>query len=116
VSNLINDDVAKFLSLPRLPGRLNLQQTAALLGIADHDVATLVRAGLLKPLGKPEPKAPKFFAAVVVESMARDPDAMEKAVRAISRGWQRKNERQRNQLKLRDTESGKTDQGLSPAP
>ena len=55
------------LSLRRLPARLNYFQTAAVLGFSEHDIPVIVRAKLLKPLGKPAPNAPKYFAAHEVE-------------------------------------------------
>jgi hypothetical protein len=115
MSALISDDAAKFLSLPRLPGRLTLIQAAVLLGVGEHDVATIVRAGLLKPLGKPEQKAPKFFAAADVATMAGDPVVMDRIVKAITKGWQRKNERQRNNLRPGAAQRGENDQNSSLA-
>jgi hypothetical protein len=94
-SPCMNDDAFRFLSLPRLPGRLTIAQTATLLGVANHDIAVLIRSGLLRPLGRPEPNAPKFFSSKVVEGLANDPDAMDKVTKAIAKGWRIKNERQR---------------------
>jgi hypothetical protein len=34
------------------------------MGFTPHDIPTLVRAGLLKPLGRPTPNAVKYFAAL----------------------------------------------------
>src|SRR6266566_3777933 len=41
------------LNCRRLPGRLNTSETALLLGFQEHDVAPLIAAKLLVPLGKP---------------------------------------------------------------
>ena len=84
--------MTNILNLARLPARLDGLQTSEFLGIQQHDVATLVRAGLLKPLAHPKPNAPKFFAAVEVEELARDRHWIEKAQRAIQRHWQMKNQ------------------------
>lgn len=75
----------------RLPGRLDVAQTAVLLGFADHDIPVLVRAKLLKPLGNPAPNAPKYFAAVEIEKVMTDKDWLEKATKVISRHWKEKN-------------------------
>ena len=96
MSRLINEDVARFLNLTRLPWRLTLGQAAAVLGVGDHDVPTLIRAGLLRPLGRPEANAPKFFSSKIIDELARDPEAMDQMVRAISKGWRVKNKRERN--------------------
>ena len=52
------------LNSRRLPGRLNTSEVAIVLGFHEHDIAPLVAAKLLLPLGKPAPNAPKYFAAV----------------------------------------------------
>ena len=43
----------ELLNLRRLPAMLNIQQTAVLLGLAEHDVPVLIGVGLLKSLGDP---------------------------------------------------------------
>jgi len=94
MSSFISDEAAQFLSLRRLPGRLTLAQTAVLLGIGDHDIACLIKARLLLPLGNPENNSPKFFAARQVEDIARDPEKMDRIVKTISKHWRAKNGRQ----------------------
>jgi hypothetical protein len=84
--------MTNILNLARLPARLDGLQTSEFLGIQPHDITTLVHAGLLKPLAHPKPNAPKFFAAVEVEELARDRHWIEKAQRAIQRHWQIKNQ------------------------
>ena len=80
------------LTAARLPARLDVQQTAQLLGFAEHDIAILVRAKLLKPLGNPAPNAPKFFAGCEIEVCARDQQWLDKATKAVSHHWRRKND------------------------
>jgi hypothetical protein len=58
------------LNCRRLPGRLNTSEAALLLGFQEHDIAPLVAAKLLVPLGKPAPNSPKYFAAVEVVERA----------------------------------------------
>ncbi len=50
------------LNMSRLPARLSVED-AVLLGFASHDITILMREELLKPLGRPAPKAPKWFAS-----------------------------------------------------
>jgi len=88
------------LYLVRLPGQLDSQMTATVLGVQDHDIPTLVKARLLKPLGNPKPNSPKYFAAVEVEAFARDRDFLDKAQRAIQRHWQAKNRRGKIQIEI----------------
>ena len=47
-----------------LPARLDVAETAKLLGFAVHDIQILMAVGKLTPLGDPAPNAPKWFAAV----------------------------------------------------
>ena len=46
-----------------LPARLDVAQTAKLLGFAAHDIQILMGTGKLVPLGDPAPNSPKWFAA-----------------------------------------------------
>src|SRR5438132_9584899 len=58
------------LNCRRLPGRLNTLEAAVTLGFHEHDIAPLIAAKLLAPLGKPAPNAPKYFAAVEIVAHA----------------------------------------------
>jgi hypothetical protein len=84
-----------FLDCRRLPGRLNTSETALVLGFQEHDIALLVAAKLLRPLGKPAPNAPKYFAAVDIAARAEDRDWLSHATRALARFWNEKNSRKR---------------------
>jgi hypothetical protein len=81
------------LNCRRLPARLNTSEAALLLGFQEHDIAPLVAAKLLKPLGKPMPNAPKYFAAVEVVERASDLPWLAEATKALAKHWQRKNQR-----------------------
>lgn len=81
------------LNCRRLPARLNTSETALLLGFQEHDIAPLVAAKLLKPLGKPAPNAPKYFGAIEVLSRAQDVEWLSTATRTIAKYWRTKNER-----------------------
>ena len=104
MSRFISDEAAQFLNLRRLPARLTLAQTAVRLGISEHDMACLIKTRLLLPLGNPESNAPKFFAARQVEEMAHDPVRLDKMVKAISKHWRAKNQRQDRGLLPNDAE------------
>ena len=80
------------LNCRRLPGRLNVSETALLLGFQEHDIAPLVSAKLLVPLGKPAPNAPKYFAAVEIVERASNSEWLSSATRAIAKHWRRKNQ------------------------
>jgi hypothetical protein len=79
------------LNCRRLPARLNTSEAAVLLGFQDHDIAVLIAAKLLVPLGKPAPNAPKYFAAVVVAERAADLEWLAQATKTLAKHWQQKN-------------------------
>jgi hypothetical protein len=89
----IDMDPHAILTLVRLPARLDVRQTAHVLGFNEHDIPILVRAKLLKNLGNAAPNAPKYFAACEIQKIAADPDWLHKATKAISTHWRVKNER-----------------------
>jgi len=74
------------LNVRRLPGRLTPEQTATLLGFAPHDIPVLVKAKLLRPLGKPLRNACKWFPANEVENLRGSTKWLEAAVKAVSEG------------------------------
>jgi hypothetical protein len=82
-----------WLNCRRLPGRLNTSETALLLGFQEHDIAPLVAAKLLVPLGRPAANAPKYFAAVVIAERAANSEWLAHATKALAKHWQRKNQR-----------------------
>jgi hypothetical protein len=84
------------LNCRRLPARLNVTEVAILLGFRGHDIAPLIAAKLLTPLGKPAPNAPKYFAAVEIVERAENPAWLSDATRALARYWHAKNGQKRN--------------------
>jgi hypothetical protein len=86
-------DKLGLLNCRRLPARLNSSETALLLGLHDHDIAVLVAAKLMHPLGKPAQNAPKYFAAIDVTARAEDREWLSNATKALARHWQAKNSR-----------------------
>ena len=59
-----------------LPARLDVAETAKLLGFAEHDIQILMAVGKLTPLGDPTPNAPKWFAAVEMIQLAVNQDRL----------------------------------------
>jgi hypothetical protein len=88
-SNRIPDRAC--LNLRRLPARLNVEETAAILGLQVHDIPVLIRAHQLKPLSKPAPNAHKYFAAGEVEELSANPAWLSKATAELASYWQNKN-------------------------
>src|SRR5260370_30369860 len=80
------------LNCQRLPARLNTSETGLLLGFQEHDIAPLIAARLLVPLGKPAPNAPKYFAAVEIAERASNSEWLSSATKAIAKHWRRKNQ------------------------
>jgi hypothetical protein len=76
-----------------LPARLLAAQVAKLLNCSPEDVAILVSAGKLRPLGRPNPNAVKFFSTVELIALLADRDWLDEATRAIGQYWKRKNAR-----------------------
>ncbi len=87
------------LNCRRLPARLNVAETAVLLGLREHDIAPLVAAKLLLPLGKPAQNAPKYFAAVEVLARADNPSWLSDATKSLAKHWLSKNSRKRTSLR-----------------
>lgn len=86
---------AQSLPSPLAVGRIDTDQVARLIGFAASDIAVLSRAGLLKPLGRPSPNAPKYYAAAEILQLAANREWLDKATRATSQHWRERNERSR---------------------
>jgi hypothetical protein len=80
-----------------LPARLLAAQVANLLNCTPEDVAVLVTAGKLRPLGRPNQNAVKFFSAVELMNLLADREWLDEATKTIGQFWKRKNAR-RNSL------------------
>ena len=90
---LITAPARELLNLRRLPAMLNTAQTAALIGLAEHDIPVLVSVGLLEPLGNPPPNAVKHFATVQVMEFAGEIELLGKIRNAVYEHWRNKNAR-----------------------
>ena len=76
---------------PGTPARVDAARAAKYLGVNAHDIPTLCRARLLKPLGSPAPSAPKYFATCELIRLANDVAWLDKATRAITQFCRNKN-------------------------
>lgn len=88
---LVSLQARDVLNLRRLPARLTVQQTAALLNCGEHDIPVLVSRGLLQPLGHPPPNAVKYFAPTEVLELAGDSKRMGQICDAVYEHWRGKN-------------------------
>ena len=78
-----------------LPARLLAAQVAKLLNCTTEDVTILVSTGKLRPLGRPNPNAVKFFSAVELITLLADRDWPDDATKTIGQHWKRKNAQRR---------------------
>jgi hypothetical protein len=74
-----------------IPARLLAGDVAKLLNCSTEDVAILVSAGKLRPLGRPKPNNVKFFSTVDLFALLADPDWLDEATKTIGQFWRRKN-------------------------
>jgi hypothetical protein len=88
---LLPAQTRELLNVRRLPARLTVAQTAALLNCGEHDIPVLVSNGLLKPLGHPPPNAVKYFAPTEVLELAGDSEQMGQICDAVYEHWRGKN-------------------------
>ena len=79
--------------LPVVGPCLLAAQVAKLLNCTPEDVAILVSAGKLRPLGRPNPNAVKFFSAVELIALLADREWLDEATKTIGQFWKRKNAR-----------------------
>lgn len=79
------------LCCQRLPARLDVNQTAELLGFMPYEIPILIKAKLLRALGEPAPNAHKFFSSAEILMLGQDRQWLDKATKLVSRHWQRKN-------------------------
>jgi hypothetical protein len=71
----------------RLPGIVEADEAAALLGVPPHTIPVLIGAKHLKPLGKPSAKASKKFSSQVIVEHSSDRKWQDQAVRIIEAHW-----------------------------
>ena len=89
----MNNECRTLLSLVTLPARLNRTQAADYLGFEPDHITLLIKAGLLKPLGRPKPNSDKYFAAVKLAELRQDEEWLSRATQFICQHWNDKNSR-----------------------
>jgi hypothetical protein len=77
----------------RLPARIGVEGTSKRLGFAPYEIPILVKARLLKPLGKPSQNSRRWFATVEIEQLAQDREWLDKATRVIAEHFHEKSEK-----------------------
>lgn len=77
------------------PACVGMEEAAAIFGWPHYYLPFLMRAGHLKPLGKPAQNARKWFATVEIERACGDPDWLDKAVRIVEKQIQEMNRKQK---------------------
>jgi hypothetical protein len=83
-----------------LPPRLLAARVAKLLSCRPEDVAVLVTAGKLRPLGRPNTNAVKFFSAIELIALLADRERLDEATKTIGQFWKRKNARRNEVIKI----------------
>ena len=97
----MREEQHQFLSLlGQLPARLTEEQAAWVLNCQAYDVAILVMARLLKPLGSPAANSVKFFATADILELSKDRTWLAKLTNTIGQHWREKNCRKKEHLIL----------------
>jgi hypothetical protein len=88
----IRDQDRKWLfTAIRLPGILESDEAAGLLGVPTHTIPILIAAKHLKPLGKPREKSSKKFSADYIDELSHDQKWQDQAIRIIEAYWTTQN-------------------------
>src|SRR5436190_17859602 len=67
------------------PACVGMEEAAAIFGWPNYYLPFQVRAGHLKPLGKPAQNGRKWFASVELERLCQDKDWLDKAIRIVEK-------------------------------
>lgn len=102
----MNNERKDLLNLATLPARLNSEEAANFLGFKSHDIPVLMRAGLLKPLGRPMPNSDKYFATVTLNELRQDVQWLSKATMVVGQHWKEKNARKSDGTRNADSALG----------
>jgi hypothetical protein len=78
---------------PFFPGRVLAEEAAKMLGFPTHAMPVLVRHKLLRPLGKPAPNAPKYFASCDILQKKVDVKWLDQATVVMAAFWRSKKNR-----------------------
>ena len=91
----------ELLQLERILGRLDIDETGALLNFQVYETKVLIRLGFLKPLGSPKQNSHRWFAATDVIAWASDPRFLDRCTRALSRHFEEKSKKHRAAKQLK---------------
>ncbi len=86
-----SDQQTQFLTWRFFPARLDTTQAAWFLGFQPNEIAMLVGAGLLKPLGHPARNSTKFFATEILVQFRHDEKWLARASDSILEYWRDRN-------------------------
>ena len=91
----VNMDTPRYelLKLARLPGRIDSEEAACLLGFKFHDIPILVAHRMLKPLGNPPLNGGRYFASAQIDQLRHDVKWMDKASAILIKHWKDRNGR-----------------------
>ena len=73
---------------------MGVEEAAQLFGWPEYYLPFLVRAGHLKPLGKPAQNSRKWFSTVELERLGADVEWLDKAIRIIEKRIQEMNRKE----------------------
>lgn len=83
------------LSCWRLPARIDVNQTAEILGFLPYEIPVLISSSLLKPLGRPAPNGHKYFCADDILELSHDRRWLDKATCAVIKHRHEKKHREK---------------------
>jgi len=87
------DSPLKIQPLEKYRATMTKEEVADALGVATHIIPPLSRAGLIKPLGRPQRYCVKHYSRDVLARQITDISWLDKVVAAIHRHWRIKNAR-----------------------
>ena len=76
---------------------VGMEEAASVFGWPSYYMPFLVRAGHLKPLGKPAQNARKWFATVELERLGANADWLDKAIRIVEKRIHDMNDKQKGE-------------------
>jgi len=94
---MTTDSPLKIQVLEQFPITMTKEMVAKALGVAPHIIPPLTRAGLLKPLGRPQRYCVKHYSRVELAGNMADPAWLDRVMAAIHRHWRVKNAHKRAQ-------------------
>jgi len=102
----MSNEAIQLPDLRNLRARLNAEQTAAFMNINILDIPVLIRAGLLRPLGRPSPNCVKYFATVELLRLGSDVRWLSRATEATYEHCRKKNAKKEASRARRKKSSG----------